>query len=159
MNMANYFSIMKSALRILLPIPALLSLVSWSPTDPTVIIGAGNDIDGYIGTSPTSNITEFRGFLSGTNNVAGSTNTSSYYAAVIGNSNKANLYSSVLAGDWRLQRILRFLPPSSAVQEFLATAMFCPMDVRIYSYQALEILLLPIRLSLPVPPIPWEALL
>lgn len=101
--------IMKTALRILLPIPVLFSLVSWSPTDPTVIIGTGNDIDGYIGTSPTSRITPFRGFLSGNNNFVGSTNTGSGMptmplapiggAAVIGNSNKANLYYSVLAGE------------------------------------------------------------
>ena len=108
MNITPPFA-MKTALRILLPIPLLLCLVSWSPTDPTVIIGTGNDIDGYIGTNPTCKITAFHGFLSGRNNFVGSTNTASGLqtmplapsggAAVIGNLNKANLYYSVLAGE------------------------------------------------------------
>lgn len=88
---------MKSALRLLLPFPAILGLVSWSPSDPTVIAGANNDTDGHIETG--MNITIFRGLMTGTGNKVGSASSDSRYASVTGNYNNANLYSSVLAGE------------------------------------------------------------
>lgn len=70
-------------------------LISWSPTAPDVVvqIGSGNDTNGF--TDSEFNITSYRGFISGSNNVAGSLPGS---AAIIGETNSGNAYASIIVG-------------------------------------------------------------
>lgn len=86
-----------------------LALVAWSPPTgedifvssgtPAVAIGSANQIEGFTHTSTIpADTTAFRGFLAGKSNYVGSGN-SNGFAAVIGNSNTANAYSSVIVGN------------------------------------------------------------
>ena len=86
-----------------------LALVAWSPPTgedifvssgtPAVAIGSANQIEGFAHTSTIpADTTAFRGFLAGKSNYVGSAN-SNGFAAIIGNSNTANAYSSVIVGN------------------------------------------------------------
>lgn len=75
-----------------------LTLISWSPTAPDYVVNIGttNTTNGF--SDSTTNITTYRGLVSGTGNKVGSGATS--YSIVTGSNNTANAQSSVIAGTY-----------------------------------------------------------
>ncbi len=96
---------MKKSISFALSISVILALVAWSPPNnedilmpsgtPAVVIGTGNTVNGAAGPPAT---TAFRGYVAGNDNYIGTGSTAGY-SAVLGNTNNAGIYSSVVAGN------------------------------------------------------------